>query len=1077
MGAKKLKKVSFYRRILRYQKKKKIRWYHERSSFGTAFLFGKDDKMKEFKLLENKPVEESEQLVLNSWGSINEILNRQIDLRKNAPYWVFYDGPATANGHPGLHHMLAKFLKDTFCKYKAMQGYQVIRKIGWDTHGLPVEVQVEKKLGFSGKKDIEEYGIEAFNAECRKSVWENEKTFSDLTSKMGQFIDLKNPYITYDNNYIETEWWILKKFHEEGYFYLGSKILPYCPRCGTGLASHEVAQGYKEVSVDTVIVPMKKKDSDIYFLVWTTTPWTLISNVALCVNPCENYILVESKGNKFIVAEKLASNILGEDYQTLETYKGKDLEYQEYEQFIPSLTVDKKAFYVTCDSYVTMESGTGIVHIAPAFGEDDARVGKNYNLPYLNPVGEDGAYLEGPWKGQFVFDADLEIIKYLKANDKLFRKQKVTHNYPHCWRCNTPLIYYSKPSYYIETTKMKDKIIEANNQVNWYPSYVGEKRFGNWLEELKDWAISRNRYWGTPLPLWKCSCGNEIMIGSRKELCEHSKESIKENEIELHRPFVDEIHLTCSKCNGVMTRVNDVIDCWFDSGSMPFAQYHYPFENQELFETQFPADFICEGIDQTRGWFYSLLIISTFLKGCAPYKNVLVNELVQDSEGKKMSKSKGNIVEPFSTMKEFGADTTRFYLPYVSPVWTPLRFDLKGLKEVYSKFMNPLKNTYNFFAMYANTDHVNLEECQVSYEQREEIDLWLLSKYNHLIQYVTNSFEEFDLNKVVRAITNFVSEDLSNWYIRRNRKRFWKNEFDQSKKSVYQTTYEVLIGLSKLIAPITPFISEEIYRNLTKEESVHLSDYPKYDESLSNPKLEEKMDLVRDLIRIGRNIREEVKIKVREPLKEVLLDQKIEDKIKDLIPLMEEELNVKKVVFLKEFSEFMNFTIKPNFKEVGKILGSKMKEFQTALENLEDEKKEQLKNGQEIEIKLSNENFLVTKNMVEIRIQAKEGFNVGMEKNQFVILNTERTEELILEGIARELVSKVQNLRKEKDFEVTDRIIIHYMGNERIDSVMETFENYIKEETLAKEIRKENISGAEYDLNGEIISLEIEKNN
>ncbi len=1031
--------------------------------------------MKEFKLLENKSVEESEQVILNSWGSINEILNRQIESRKNAPYWVFYDGPATANGHPGLHHMLAKFLKDTFCKYKSMQGYKVIRKIGWDTHGLPVEVQVEKKLGFNGKKDIEEYGIETFNAECRKSVWENEKTFSDLTSKMGQFIDLKNPYITYDNNYIETEWWILKKFHEEGYFYLGSKILPYCPRCGTGLASHEVAQGYKEVSVDTVVVPMKKKDSDIYFLVWTTTPWTLISNVALCVNPEETYILAESQGNQFIVAEKLATNILGEDYSVLESYQGKELEYQEYEQLIPSLSVDKKAFYVTCDSYVTMDSGTGIVHIAPAFGEDDAKVGKKYNLPYLNPVGEDGKYIEGLWKDQFVFDADLEIIKYLKANHKLFKKQKISHNYPHCWRCNTPLIYYSKPSYYIETTKLKEKIIEANKQVNWYPSYVGEKRFGNWLEELKDWAISRNRYWGTPLPLWKCNCGHEIMIGSRKELCENAIETLKEEELELHRPFVDDIHLTCPKCNGVMNRVCDVIDCWFDSGSMPFSQYHYPFENKEIFETQFPADFICEGIDQTRGWFYSLLIISTFLKGCAPYKNVLVNELVQDAEGKKMSKSKGNIVEPFTTMKEFGADTTRFYLPYVSPVWTPLRFDLKGLKEVYSKFMNPLKNTYNFFAMYANTDQVNLEECNIPYEKREEIDLWLLSKYNHLVKYVVHSFEEFDLNKVVRAITNFVSEDLSNWYIRRNRKRFWKSELDDSKKSVYKTTYEVLEGLSKLIAPITPFISEEIYRNLTGEESVHLSDYPKCQEVLLNSELEEKMDLVRDLISIGRNIREEVKIKVREPLKEVLLDQKLEVKIIDLVPLIEEELNVKKVVFLDEFSEFMNFIIKPNFKEVGKVLGSKMKEFQSILENLKEEEKKLLQQGREIEILLNDEKFIVTKEMVEIRICAKEGFNVGMEKNQFLILNTERTEDLILEGLARELVSKVQNLRKEKNLEVSDRIHITYMGNEKIDQAINIYEPYIKEETLAKEIRKEKNDGLEYDLNGEMISFQIVK--
>ncbi len=1030
--------------------------------------------MKKYKLLENKPVSETEEKILASWNSVDDILKETIENRASAPTWVFYDGPATANGHPGLHHMLAKFLKDTFCKYKTMKGYKVIRKIGWDTHGLPVELQVEKKLGFNSKNDIEAYGIEKFNEECRKSVWENEKTFADLTTKMGQFIDLKNPYVTYQNDYIETEWWILKQFHEQGYFYLGSKILPYCPRCGTGLASHEVAQGYKEIPVDTVFVPMKKKDSDVYFLVWTTTPWTLISNVALCVNPNENYILVESRGNKFILAEKLAPTIL-DDYQVLKTYKGKDLEYQEYEQLIPSLQVDKKAFYVTCDEYVTMDSGTGIVHIAPAFGEDDAKVGKKYQLPYLNPVGEDGKFKEGLWKGMFVFDADKEVITYLKENDKLFKKQRITHNYPHCWRCNTPLIYYSKPSYYIETTKFKDKIIKANESVTWVPSYVGEKRFGNWLEELKDWAISRNRYWGTPLPLWKCACGHEIMVGSRKELKELATTEIDEKTVELHRPFVDEIKLKCPKCGHEMTRVKDVIDCWFDSGSMPFAQYHYPFENQELFESQFPADFICEGIDQTRGWFYTLLVISTFVKGCSPFKSVLVNELILDAEGKKMSKSKGNIVEPFSTMKEYGADVTRFYLPYVSPIWTPLRFDTKGLKEVYSKFLNPLKNTYNFFAMYANTDEIDIQECQIPYEKREEIDLWLLSKYNHLVEYVTNSFEEYDLNKVVRAITNFVSEDLSNWYIRRNRKRFWASTLDDSKKAVYMTTYEILVGISKLVAPITPFISEEIYRNLTGEKSVHLSDYPVCEESLKNDELEEKMDLVRNIISIGRNIREEVKIKVREPLQEALLDDRIKEKIKNLTSLIEEELNVKKVSFVKDLGTYMEFIIKPNFKVVGKTLGSKMKDFQNALENLSEEEKEALQREESITITIQQEPLKVTPEMVEIRINAKEGFDVSMDQNTFVILNTERTEELILEGLARELVSKVQNMRKNQEFEVVDRIILSYQGTEKMERAIAMFEPYIKEETLATEIKKADNLTESVDLNGEETYLKVEK--
>ena len=666
-----------------------------------------------FKKLDNEKASVVESKISEHWEEL-DILNKSLENKKEN--FVFYDGPATANGFPGLHHMVAKFLKDSFCKYKTMQGYKVLRKVGWDTHGLPVEVEVEKTLGFNGKGDIEKYGVREFNEKCREIVWKNEKAFSDLTTKMGQFIDLKHPYVTYDNNYIETEWYILKKFFDEGLFYEGVKIVPFCTRCGTGLASHEVAQGYKEIDAQTVIVPFKKKDADEYFLVWTTTPWTLISNVALCVNPNEVYVKVESKGYKFILAKALLEQVLGSDYEILEEYKGTDLEYVEYEQLIPSLSVNKKAFFVTNDNYVTMDSGTGIVHIAPAFGEDDSKVGKKYNLPYLNPVGEDGKYTDGIWKGMNVFEADLAVIKYLKENDKLFKKQKMSHNYPHCWRCGTPLLYYSKPSFYLEVTKLKEKIIEANKHVNWYPSYVGEKRFGNWLENMNDWAISRSRYWGTPLPLWRCECGCDVMIGSREELASKAIEKIDET-IELHRPYVDDVHIKCPKCGKTMNRVRDVIDCWFDSGSMPFAQYHYPFENMKLWESQFPADFISEGIDQTRGWFYSLLVISVFLKGVSPYKNVLVNDLLLDKDGKKMSKSKGNIVEPFTTIEKYGADTVRFYLPYVSPVWTPLKFDEEGLKEVHSKFFNPLLNTYTFFETYANIDKIDPRTYDVKYDE------------------------------------------------------------------------------------------------------------------------------------------------------------------------------------------------------------------------------------------------------------------------------------------------------------------------------------------------------------------------
>ena len=1024
--------------------------------------------MKKFESLSNEKVSIVEEKLRERWLKDN-ILNKCIENRNNSPYFVFYDGPATANGHPGLHHMMAKFLKDSICKYKTMQGYKVLRKVGWDTHGLPVEIEVEKELGFNNKNDIEKYGIEAFNEKCRLSAKKNEKTFADLTNKMGQFIDLDNAYVTYNNDYIETEWWILKNFFDEGLFYEGVKILPYCTRCGTGLASHEVAQGYKEIDVNSVIVPMKKKESDVYFLVWTTTPWTLIANVALCVNPEASYSLVESEGNKFILATNLVETVLGNEAKIIDNYKGSDLEYTEYEQLLPFITPNKKAFYITCDNYVTLEDGTGIVHIAPAFGADDANVAKKYGLPIVQPVGEDGTYTEGPWKGMKVFDADLEVIKYLKENGRLFRKIKLKHNYPHCWRCNTPLLYYSKPSYYLEVTKLKDKIIANNKTVNWYPEYVGEKRFGNWLENLNDWAISRNRYWGTPLPLWICECGHEEMIGSRQELVDKATESI-DSSIELHRPYVDNIHLKCPKCGKSMTRVKDVIDVWFDSGSMPFAQYHYPFENKELFECQFPADFICEGIDQTRGWFYTLMVISTFVMGKSPYKNVLVNDLLLDSEGKKMSKSKGNIVEPFTTMEEYGADTVRFYLPYVSPVWTPIKFDINGLKEVYSKFFNPLRNTYNFFTLYANTDGIDIDKCNIPVKDREEIDRWLVSRYNSLLKYVTNAYDEYDLTKVVRALTNFVSEDLSNWYIRRNRNRFWGSEFNDSKKSVYITTYEVLVGLSKITAPIAPYITEEIYTKLTNEYSVHTADFPKYDESLIDLKLEEKMDLVRDIISIGRNVREEAKIKVRTPLKEAIIEEKVYSKINDLVPLVKEELNIKEILSVSDLATYMELSLKPNYKLVGKILGPQIKDFEKWLNELSKEDISKLNNNEN----LTFEDKTIDKEMVEIRVSAKEGFNVGTINNLFIVLNTNLTADLINEGHAREFISKIQNLRKNNEFEVSDRIIINYEGNE-FDNVIIDYEDYIKNETLAVEINKSADTLEELDINGIKVKVKINK--
>ena len=1029
--------------------------------------------MEKFKSLSKENTYEVEQKILKEWQNVN-ILEKTIENRKNCKNFVFYDGPATANGMPGLHHMMAKFLKDSFCKYKTMQGYRVLRKVGWDTHGLPVELQVEKELGFTGKKDIEKYGIKEFNQKCKESVWKNESAFSDLTNKMGQFIDLEHPYVTYDNKYIETEWWILKKFFDEGLFYEGHKILPYCPRCGTGLASHEVAQGYKEDSVNTVIVPMKKKDEDVYFLVWTTTPWTLIANVALCVNPSEEYIKVESQGYKFILASKLADKVLGEDYKIIEKYMGSDLEYMEYEQLIPEIKVEGKAFYVTNDTYVTMEDGTGIVHIAPAFGEDDSRVGMKYKLPYVNPVGEDGKYLVGPWKDMLVFDADIEVIKYLKSNDKLFKKIKMVHNYPHCWRCDTPLIYYSKPSFYLEVTKLKDDIIKNNKTVNWHPAYVGEKRFANWLENLNDWAISRNRYWGTPLPLWRCSCGHDEMIGSRAELREKALCDIDCETIDLHRPYVDEIKIKCSECGKEMSRVTDVIDCWFDSGSMPYAQYHYPFENKELFESQFPADFISEGVDQTRGWFYTLMILGTFVMGKSPYKNVLVNDLLLDKFGKKMSKSKGNIVSPFKTIETYGADTIRFYLPYTSPVWTPIKFDEEGLKEIYSKYINTFKNTYSFFEMYANADNIDPREYNIDVEKRDITDKWLISKLNKLIKEVTSAYEEYDLTKVTKAIIVFLNDDLSNWYIRSNRRRFWESELTESKKAVYLTTYEVLLTLTKLTAPITPYISEEIYKCLTNKESVHLEDFPKYDDSLINESIEKQMDLIRDICSLGRFAREEAKIKVRQPISELILDSNDEKTIGNLQVIIKEELNVKNIIFIKDMDKYMEYIVKPNFREVGKLFGPKVNMFAETLKTLSHDEISKLRN-EEIEIVFDGSTIKVVPNMVDINVKVKEGYCSSNNGKTFVILNTELTDELILEGIARELIRKIQSMRKEMDLVITDRINVYYNGPEKLEETLLKYSDFIKNETLTRLITKDENLKECFDINDINVYLKIEK--
>ena len=1009
----------------------------------------------EFKKLNKGTAHEVERKIQEEWAK-EDILNLTIKNREGNKNFVFYDGPIYANAKPGIHHVFAKTIKDAFCKYKTMKGYRVLRKIGLDTHGLPIEVNVEKKLGFKSKIDIENFGVENFCKECNKETASNIDEVKKVTDMMGQFIDCEHPYVTCDNEYIESEWWIVKEMDKKGLIYHGNKVLPYCPRCGTELSSNEVAQGYQEDSVNTVIVPFKKKDEDVYFLVWTTTPWTLMANLALCVNPDLTYVKVESQGYKFIVAESLKDKVVGEEAKVLETYKGTDLVGAEYEQLLPFVKVEGKAFHVLADNYVTAEDGTGIVHLAPAYGEDDNRVCRENGITFINPVGSDGCYQEGPWKGRLVTDKELEIdiIKYLKSEDKLFKKIKLTHDYPHCWRCKQPLIYYAKPAWYVQTTAYKDKIIEANKKVNWYPEFVGTKRFANWLENMVDWGISRNRYWGCPLPIWECSCGHREVIGSLEELQEKVIEDVDVKKIELHRPHVDKLHLECPKCHKEMTRVKDVLDVWFDSGSMPFAQWHYPFENQDKFKDQFPADFIAEGVDQTRGWFYVLLVISTIISGESSFKNVVVNDMMLDEFGKKMSKSVGNIINPIDIMTEYGADTIRFYMLYVSPVWTPLRFSIAGVKEVYSKYLSTLKNAYSFFEMYANADHIDPREYHIPTSKRDITDKWLLSRLNNTILNVTRSYEEYDLNKVVHYIVDFLNDDFSNWYIRSNRQRFWASELTEDKKAVYETTYETLLTLCKLASPITPFVTEEIYQNLTGNTSVHLEDFPQTDESLIAPELETKMSLVRDICSLGRNAREDAGIKVRQPLNHIIVPSTFKQEITSFESIILEELNVKEIVYETDMSPYMDYIVKPNFRVVGKMFGSKIKDFTNLVNSFNIADVNEINKGS-YKTKFLDEELTITPDMITITLKNKEGYKSSTDGNISVVLDTTLTKELLLEGLAREVIRRIQSLRKEADFVITDRIKIYYNSNEEFDTMLKLYENYVKEETLALEIIKD----------------------
>ena len=1033
--------------------------------------------MEKFRALDDLPVKEREEKIAKYWEEI-DLLHESLKTREGGKRFNFYEGPPTANGKPGIHHVVSRTLKDLTCRHKVMKGYYVERKAGWDTHGLPVEIEVEKKLGLHNKKDIERYGIKEFNKQCIDSVFQYESLWRKMTERMGYEIDLDNPYITFDNKYIESVWHIIDKMFKDDLLYEGHKILPYCPRCGTGLASHEVAQGYENITTTTAYVKFKRKDSDEYFIAWTTTPWTLPSNVSLTVNADVDYVLLKNNdnGELYWMAKDLVDSVLKgvtEDYEIIKTVKGSELEGVEYEQLIPMLSTDKKAFYITLADYVTISDGTGIVHTAPAFGEDDYNTGKRYDLPVLNPVNEEGKYSVGTWKDMDVFDADPEILDYLKEQGKLLRKQKVEHNYPHCWRCHTPLIYYAKPSWYINVTSFKDKMIKANEGVKWFPEFVGEKRFGNWLENLNDWALSRTRYWGTPLPIWKCEeCNHITSVGSKAELVERTIEDIDES-IDLHRPYVDDCHLKCEKCGGKMTRYTDVIDVWFDSGAMPFAQLHYPFEHKDDFDKYYPADFICEGIDQTRGWFYSMIAIGTYMTGKSSYKSVLVNDLVLDKYGKKMSKSRGNTLDPFDIFDRYGADVARFYAVYVSVPWLPTKYDEDGLKEVESKFIRSLRNVYTFFSLYVNSENIEPDKLNVPMSERDELDLWIISRLNSLIKLVEENIDIFELTKISKAFVDFVVEDLSNWYIRRSRRRFW-GENSKDKDSAFQTTHEVLLSFVKLIAPFTPFIAEELYLHLTDGKSVHLENYPEVNSDLINQTLEDKVDLVRSIVSLGRAGREKENIKVRQPINSIIIDKKYKDKIGNLDELIKEELNVKNIEYSDDVSKYMNYEVKPNFKLAGPVFGKKVGLF---AKYLSDSNKSELINKLEksdLEIELNGENYKINSEYLDVRVSAKEGFDVQLENGIYVLLDTVLTDELISEGYSRELTSKIQQERKRLDLNISDRIVIKYDAKEDFVNAIKDYIDGIKSETLATSMDLCKLTEEPTDINGNEVKFKIE---
>ena len=1033
----------------------------------------------------------------------NDIFRKSMENRKEGETYTFYDGPPTANGKPHIGHVLTRVIKDMIPRYRTMKGYMVPRKAGWDTHGLPVEIEVEKKLGLDGKDQIENYGLEPFIKECKESVWKYKGMWEDFSGTVGFWADMDNPYVTYDNNFIESEWWALKEIWKKGLLYKGFKIVPYCPRCGTPLSAQEVAQGYKTVKERSAIVRFKVKGEDTYFLAWTTTPWTLPSNVALCVNPDETYALVKAAdGYTYYMASALLDTVLGKlavkadeengveakpAYEVLKTFKGKELEYKEYEPlFVCAKDVadkqNKKGFFVTCDNYVTMTDGTGIVHIAPAFGEDDANVGRNYDLPFVQFVNGKGELTEEtPFAGLFVKKADPEVIKNLDARNQLFEAPQFEHEYPHCWRCDTPLIYYARESWYIRETAVKDDLIRNNNTVNWIPESIGKGRFGNWLENIQDWAISRNRYWGTPLNIWECECGHQECIGSRAELAERAGDP-KAAEVELHRPYIDEVTLTCPDCGKTMHRVPEVIDCWFDSGAMPFAQHHYPFENKELFEQQFPAQFISEAVDQTRGWFHSLMAESTLLFNKAPYENVIVLGHVQDENGQKMSKSKGNAVDPFEALNTHGADAIRWYFYINSAPWLPNRFHDKAVTEGQRKFMGTLWNTYPFYVLYANIDEFNPLNYTLEYDKLPVMDKWLLSKLYSVIGEVDNNLENYRIPEAARALQDFVDE-MSNWYVRRSRERFWAKGMEQDKINAYMTLYTALVEISKAAAPMIPFMTEDIYQNLVRNidknapESIHLCDFPTVKEEWIDKELEDNMERVLDIVVMGRACRNESNIKNRQPIGQMYVKAGFDlpDFYKDIIA---DELNVKNVEFTDDVRNFTTYVFKPQLKTVGPKYGKQLGAIKTYLAGLDgnaamDELEAQgaLKFiAGDVEVELTKEDLL-------IEMTQMEGYVSQNDHGITVVMDTNLTPELLEEGFVREIISKIQTMRKEAGFEVMDKINIYVDKNDKVIEILQRNKEEITSEVLANEVIFGKINGycKEWNINGENVELGVEK--